>query len=66
MNIPKDHIRWVTYWNNSNPLYTITSDPARQYYYLWKVTDNGYERLGKSKSPQELIDIHHVGEEIRK
>lgn len=57
MDIPKDHIRWVKYLNEYEvPQYIITSDPGRQYYYLWKVSDNGYEKLGKNKSPQEFIN----------
>ena len=66
--LPKDHRVWVTYLDATNhpPRFQITSDPARLAYHLWKVTPDGYERLGKSHSPDQLTEQFSVMEEIRK
>lgn len=55
---PKGEIVWATYYNKDGvPAYLITSKPARDFYFLYGVSDDGtVNKLGKSKSPVELAE----------
>jgi len=59
---PKGETVWVSYCNSSGKvMFVLTSKPARDFYFLYKVLENGsLEKLGKAKSPPELEEKFNV------
>lgn len=53
---PKGEIAWVGYYNaDGEPVCILTSKPARDYYFLYEVLQDGrLNKLGKAKTPPEL------------
>ena len=66
MKIPKTEIQWVGYYDaDANLRYVITSKDIRDCYYLYQAVGNGeYEKLGKAKEPDKLIEKYNVMENI--
>ena len=56
MGIGKNEILWETMLKNGKPVYRVTSDPARQWYYLYEVKDGKDIKVKKAKSPKELYE----------
>lgn len=58
---PKGEIVWTGYYNRKDELlFILTSKPQREYYYLYKVSDDGFVKLGRSKNPKELEEKFEV------
>lgn len=64
---PKGEIVWVSYYNSDGVMkYIITSKiNSRENYFLYSVEDNALKKLGKSSSPQDLVDRYKVNESMR-
>lgn len=59
--LPKDEILWVTYrGRDGTEEYKTTSTQMRDRYYLYKVVDSGFEKLGSAASPKELEKIQNM------
>lgn len=56
LKYPNGERVWVSYYGSYEyPLFIITSKmESRSYYYLYELTDTGFKKLGKSRSPIEL------------
>ena len=67
MNVryPKGETVWVTYHSSGgSPALFITSKPARDFYYLYEVLQDGaVKKLGRAKTPVELEEKY--SEDIR-
>lgn len=64
--IQANEVRWVKYLNDKNEVqYIITSKLSREVYYLYKVSDGNYEKLGKASSPRDLEEKYDVNNVIR-
>lgn len=65
---PKNERVWVSYHTLDGELaYIMTSKKdSRDWYFLYKISNGELKKLGKSKSPAELEEKHHVMEVIRK
>lgn len=65
---PKGEIVWVSYYNtDGEPVYVLTSKPARDYYFLYEVLPDGkLNKLGKAKTPPELEKKFGVYERMRR
>ena len=62
----KGEIKWVGYYDaNGECRFIITSKPARDYYYLYKVEDDAYKKIGRAKSPDTLVENYNVIDVIR-
>lgn len=65
MKAPKGEIVWASYYNGDGALcFLITSKPDRESYFLYKVDDGQLTKLGKSKTPAQLIEKFNVDREI--
>ena len=53
---PKGERVWVGYYNTDHELiFILTSkESSREYYYLNKLVDGVFKKLGRSRSPREL------------
>lgn len=62
-NLPKDERVWVSYCATGGAVrYVVTSKPARDRYFLYEKTEDGYIKLGKADSPGELAEAHNLPE----
>ena len=52
--IPSNEIIWEQITMLNGDIYYITSKENREYYYIYKKTDEGVERLSKDSSPLKL------------
>lgn len=53
--IPKSEILWVSHYDSKgNPRFLITSSANREHYYIYKVEEGSFTRLGSSQSPLQL------------
>lgn len=63
---PKGESRWFHYFTSSHVLmFLITSNPSREWYYLYEFVDGAFIRLGKAKSPIELEKRFCVDERLK-
>ena len=54
--IPSSDIVWVTrYDSKGDPVYVLTSKAARDTYFLYRVENGKYVKVGQGKSPPELL-----------
>lgn len=54
-NFPKGENVFVSYFDKDHVLrFITTAKPARDYYFLYELQDEGFIKLGKSKNPLEL------------
>ena len=52
IKVPKNQIRWLTYFENGTPKYIITSSASRETYYLYEVAEDGTTtKVESSKRP---------------
>lgn len=59
--LPKDESVWVSYRNRKgDPVFLVTSKPSRDTYFLYEIVKGVPTRLGKSVSPEELVEKHNV------
>lgn len=51
--LPKGEHVWIGYYNEKRELMFVitTKENSRECYFLYELTDNGFKRLGKSRSP---------------
>ena len=53
-SIPKNHIIWTSYTSSSGE-YKITSlEKDRSKYFLWKETEEGWEKIAQNVNPLKL------------
>lgn len=65
MIAPKGEIVWASYYNADGALcFLITSKPDRDSYFLYRADDGKLIKLGKSKTPAQLIEKFNVDREI--
>ena len=59
---PKGETVWVSYQkSDGTPVFILTSKPARDFYFLYEVLDDGsLKKLGKARSPTELEEKFDV------
>lgn len=64
---PKGEIVWVGYYNKDGEcLFILTSKPARDFYFLYEVSQDGsVKKLGKAKTPPELEKKFDVYSKMR-
>lgn len=56
---------WTTYYSSGDPVFVITSRPARDYYFLYEYIASGnLKKLGKAKSPTELEEKYKIRDRI--
>ncbi len=66
MTYPKGEIVWAGYYNRAGDLlYIITSKEARDQYYLYECNGDTFQRIGRAKSPPELVERFHIYEKMR-
>ncbi len=54
-SLPANEIVWEEITTETRRRFVITSDRRREYYYIYRIYDDGRtERLGKGKNPPEL------------
>ncbi len=53
-SIPNDEIVWETYVKDGNEKYIVTSKKTRDAYFIYEVSEGGYNKVGKAKTPPEL------------
>jgi len=56
-DLPKKEIVWVRQFTLCGDEYVVTSQPERTVYNLYQVLPEGYQYLGKNKSPPALYEI---------
>ena len=47
----------TVYTARNGNVYRITKNTGKPLFYLWKVTDNGYEKLAQMESPYSLYEV---------
>lgn len=58
---PKGERVWAGYYNRKGELlFIVTSKEAREYYFLYELKDGEFKKLGRAKSPPELIEKYQV------
>lgn len=64
---PKGEMIWVSYYNSNGELkYIITSkNNSRENYFLYSVNCDSIKKLGKSSSPQDLVEKFGVSDNMR-
>lgn len=59
--IPGKEIQWTEYRKfkdeQSYPTHIVTSNPERTLYYLYQIMEGGYEKIAKSKNPNDFDNI---------
>lgn len=64
---PKGEIVWTAYYNAKKELkFLLTSKPARDAYFLYRVDGEEIKKLGKAATPTELEKKYKVDDVIRK
>ena len=55
---PKNETVWLSHYRPGRQLvYIITSKKdTREWYYFYKVSDGKFQKMGKARTPPELID----------
>ncbi len=61
-NPPKGERGWVRYYNVAgNESFLLTSKESnRDFYYLYKIADGVLKKVGRAKSPLELVEKHGI------
>lgn len=52
---PKGEVVWETYIIGGKERYIVTSKPVRDYYYIYEVSGDSLKKLGKARTPVELV-----------
>ena len=67
MLYPRNEIVWVGYYNAKGDLmFIITSKETRDWYYLYRLVNGRFEKIGKAKEPLELVEKFGVLDTIQK
>lgn len=54
--IPKNEIVWERICDEQgNITHLITSDSRREFYFIYKSVDGGFQKLGRAKNPPDLL-----------
>ena len=62
---PKGEIVWRRYYNESKELkFIITSKSTRDAYFLYELINSEFKKLGKAKTPPELVEKYDVEKKI--
>lgn len=62
---PKGEILWAGYYDRSGQLlFIVTSNPARDWYFLYALAGDKFKKLGKAREPPELIEKFHIQERM--
>lgn len=65
LKYPKGETVWESYYNTSRELkFIITSKTVRDYYFLYELVDGEFKKLGKAKTPPELVEKYDVEKKI--
>lgn len=63
---PKGERVFTGYYNRAGELlFIITAKEARDYYFLYELTDGEFKKLGRSRNPLELVDKFDVMQRMR-
>ena len=65
LKIPKNEIQWKTILKKGKPIFVITSNQLRDWYYLYEVDGEDYKKLGKARTPLELEIKFKVDEKMK-
>lgn len=64
--LPRGERAWVSYFDAEHNLkFILTSKDARDCYFLYKVSNNGLEKLGKAATPDVLEKKFGVENELK-
>lgn len=68
LNYPKNEKVWVSYYDTTHTLCFIitTKDRLREFYYLYKLVNKEFVKLGRSKNPQDLESKFNIAKGLRK
>lgn len=62
---PKGERVWESYYNESRELkFIITSKPTRDAYFLYEFVNDEFKKLGKAKTPPELVEKYDVYKKV--
>ena len=62
---PKGEHVWVGYYNRSGQLlFIVTSKESRDWYYLYKLENGTFKKLGKAREPPELEQKYEIHKAI--
>ena len=62
---PKGEIVWESFFDESRELrFIITSKPIRDAYFLYELVNDEFKKLGKAKTPPELVEKYDVEKKI--
>jgi hypothetical protein len=65
LKYPKGERVWESYYNESRELkFIITSKTIRDSYFLYELVDGEFKKLGKAKTPPELVEKYDVEKKI--
>ena len=58
---------WVSYFDkNKELMFILTSKESRDFYFLYENKDGSFVKLGRGKSPPDLLAKFQVEERLRK
>ena len=61
----RNEISWIGYYDRLGDLrYIVTSKESRDWYYLYRVKNGEFERVGRDKDPSKLARENGVGKEL--
>lgn len=65
LKYPKGERVWRSYYNESKELrFIITSKSTRDVYFLYELINGEFKKLGKAKTPPELVEKYDVEKKI--
>lgn len=65
LKYPRGEHVWTGYYSRSGQLlFIVTSKEARDWYYLYKLENDVFKKLGKAREPPELEQKYGVYEAI--
>ncbi len=64
--LPKSEIRFLKSTSWDGQVFVTTSSPDRTTYFLYQKTEDGFQKIAKSKSPLELDEIVYPREKPKK
>ena len=65
LKYPKGEKVWESYYNESRELkFIITSKSTRDAYFLYELVNGEFKKLGKARTPPELVEKYDVEKKI--
>lgn len=62
---PKNETVWESFYDSSRELkFIITSKSTRDTYYLYELKDGEFKKLGKARTPPELVEKYDVKKKV--